>query len=105
MQNAACANHDARTTMKCSIEPQDRQVPVIPLESQPLRVIIDSGAKNEIDDQGAIALAILSPERLAIEGFVAAHFDNAWGGPDSVEKSAREIELALEKAYGALRNG
>ena len=84
--------------MKYPIEPQDRQVPVIPLKSQPLLVIIDSDAKNEIDDQWAIALAILSPERFAIEGFVAAHFDNAWGGPDSVEKSAREIERVLEKA-------
>ncbi len=98
VQNAACANEEARTTMKYPIEPQDRQVPVIPLKDQPLRVIIDSDAKNEIDDQWAIALAILSPERFAIEGFVAAHFDNAWGGPDSVEKSAREIERVLEKA-------
>jgi len=32
-------------------------------------VIIDSDAKNEIDDQWAIGLAILSPERFEIEGF------------------------------------
>ena len=52
--------------------------------------------KNEIDDQWAIALAILSPERFQVEGFVAAPYLH--GGLDSVEESAKEIELILEKA-------
>jgi hypothetical protein len=60
--------------------------------------VIDSDAKNEIDDQWAIALAILSPERFQIEGFVGANFDNQRGGPDGVVKSVREIETVLEKA-------
>jgi inosine-uridine nucleoside N-ribohydrolase len=63
-----------------------------------MRVVIDSDAKNEIDDQWAIALAILSPERFKIEGFVGANFDNQRGGPDGVERSAQEIETVLEKA-------
>ena len=47
----------------------------------------------------AIALALLSPERFAIEGFVGAHFANSFSnGPDSVEQSVREIELLLDKA-------
>jgi inosine-uridine nucleoside N-ribohydrolase len=61
-------------------------------------VVIDSDAKNEIDDQWAIALAILSPERFEIEGFVGANFDNQRGGPEGVERSVREIETVLEKA-------
>jgi hypothetical protein len=71
-------------------------VPVIPPKGQHIRVIIDTDAKNEIDDQWAIALAILSPERFKIEGFVAAPYLS--GGLQSVEKSAQEIELILQKA-------
>lgn len=81
-----------------NLDPKQRRVPVIPPSNQRIRVIIDSDAKNEIDDQYAIALAILSPERFAIEGFVGANFDNERGGPDSIEKSVREIELILDKA-------
>jgi inosine-uridine nucleoside N-ribohydrolase len=81
-----------------NLDPRSRRVPVIPPAGQRLRVIIDSDAKNEIDDQYAIALAILSPERFAIEGLVGANFDNERGGPGGIEASAREIELVLEKA-------
>jgi len=84
--------------MEFDIDPRDRKVPEIPPQGERIRVVIDSDAKNEIDDQWAIALAILSPERLKIEGFVGAHFDNPWGGPDSIEASAQEIETVLEKA-------
>lgn len=79
-------------------DPRQRRVPTIPPKDQRIRVLIDSDCKNEIDDQYAIALAITSPERFAIEGFVAANFDNERGGPDGIEKSAREIELVLDKA-------
>ena len=76
--------------MRFDIDPQDRVVPHIPPPGQRLRVVIDSDAKNEIDDQWAIALAILSPERFQIEGFVGANFANSFSeGPDSVERSAR----------------
>lgn len=84
--------------MRFEREPGDRKIPKIPPKSQRIRLLIDSDAKNEIDDQWAIALAILSPERFDIEGFVGANFDNQRGGPDGVEKSVREIELILEKA-------
>ncbi len=81
-------------------DPQTRAVPIIPSKDKRLRVIIDSDTKNEIDDIWAIALAILSPERFQIEGFVAANFDNSRpeGGPDSIEASRREIETILAKA-------
>ena len=39
-----------------------------------LRVVIDSDAKNEIDDQYALAWALLSQDRLEIEGMYAAPY-------------------------------
>ncbi|UCD27808.1 MAG: nucleoside hydrolase [Planctomycetota bacterium] len=75
-----------------------RHAPVIPPQDKRIRVIIDSDTRNEIDDIWAIALAILSPERFKIEGFVAANFDNQRGGSDGIEQSAREIETILSKA-------
>jgi inosine-uridine nucleoside N-ribohydrolase len=83
--------------MKFEID-QDRRVPQIPPLGQRLRVVIDSDAKNEIDDQWAIALAVLAPERFEIEGFVGANFDNQRGGPHGIEESVREIEMVLDKA-------
>ena len=82
--------------MNFEVDPRDRKVPQIPPKGERIRVVIDSDARNEIDDQWAIALAILSPERFEIEGFVGATFSS--GGPGSVEASAREIETVLEKA-------
>lgn len=84
--------------MRFDRDPKERIVPVIPPKGERIRVVIDSDAKNEIDDQWAIALAILSPERFDIEGFVGANFDNAHGGPTGVMDSVREIETVLEKA-------
>jgi inosine-uridine nucleoside N-ribohydrolase len=78
----------------------ERRVPVIPPKGEKLRVIIDADAHNEIDDVWAIALALLSPERFQIEGFVAANYDNAneGAGPESVATSAATIHTLLEKA-------
>jgi inosine-uridine nucleoside N-ribohydrolase len=84
--------------MQFDVDPRDRKVPSIPPKGQRIRILIDSDAKNEIDDQWAIALAILSLERFEIEGFVGANFDNQRGGPAGVEKSVREIETVLELA-------
>ena len=75
-----------------------RKIPVIPAKEKRIRLMIDSDCKNEIDDQWAIALAILSPERFKIEGFVGANFDNQRGGSDSVEKSVKEIKKVLQLA-------
>ena len=38
------------------------------------RVIIDTDTANEIDDQYALAWALLSPERLHLEGVTAVPF-------------------------------
>ena len=81
--------------MRAEREPGDREIPRIPPKGQRIRLLIDSDAKNEIDDQWAIALAILSPERFGIEGFIGANFDNSRGGSDGIEKSVNGIELIL----------
>lgn len=62
-----------------------------------LRVIIDTDAANEIDDVYALALALGSPDRLHIEGIVAAHFGES-GGASGIDKSYAEIQRDLEKA-------
>ena len=87
-------------------DPKLRRVPKIPPKGERIRVIFDTDARNEIDDVWAIALAILSPERFKIEGFVAANFDNSRPetGPDSIEASFKEIKIILDKA-GLAGNG
>jgi inosine-uridine nucleoside N-ribohydrolase len=63
----------------------------------PLRVVIDADAANEIDDQYALAQALGFPERLKIEGLIAAHYGD-FGGSAGIEESYREIQRVLEKA-------
>ncbi len=60
----------------------------------PLRMILDTDAANEVDDHYAIALALGFPERIRLEGFVAAHFGKA----EHIAKSARDLETLLDKA-------
>ena len=74
-----------------------RAVAPWPLKSTTLRVIIDSDAANEVDDQYAIALALGYPERLHVEGFVAAHY-GIRGGSGGVERSRKSIIEVLEKS-------
>ncbi len=74
----------------------DRHVPQIPPSGEQLRVIIDSDAKCEMDDQWAITLALLADDRFAIEGFVGASFDNDEYGRSSIDASVEEIERLIE---------
>lgn len=74
--------------------------PEIPAKNEKIRVIIVSDATNEIDDIWAIALALLSPERFEIEGFVGSNYDHTHNGigPQSVDLSVKEIHTLMEKA-------
>ena len=58
------------------------------------RVIIDTDAKNEADDQFAIVHAVLSPS-LDVRGLVAAHFGTRRSSA-SMEESRKEIDLLLD---------
>ena len=99
-QNGQGTDYTQRREMISRRGPRIREVPKIPPKGERIRVIFDTDAKNEIDDIWAIALAILSPERFKIEGFVAANFDNSRPetGPDSLEASFKEIKTILSKA-------
>lgn len=57
------------------------------------RVLVDTDAKNEADDQFAIVHALLSPS-LDVRGLIAAHFGNR-RGPNSMEESRAEIDLLV----------
>ena len=74
-----------------------RPLPPWPPPEGKLRLIIDTDAANEIDDQYALALALGFRERLTIEGLVAVHY-GLRGGSEGIEKSWREIQNVLEKA-------
>lgn len=80
-----------------SLKAADRVIPELPTPDEKIRVIIDTDAACEIDDLYAIALAILSPEKFEIEGFVAAHWGDS-GGPSGIERSYDLINTVLEKA-------
>src|SRR3954447_5203726 len=58
------------------------------------RVIIDTDAKNEADDQFAIVHALLSP-MLDVRGLVPAHFGTR-RSPRSMEESREEVHLLVD---------
>src|SRR3954452_19195564 len=58
------------------------------------RVIIDSDAKNEADDQFAIVHALLSPT-LDVRGLIPAHFGSARSSR-SMQESREEIDRLLD---------
>jgi len=62
-------------------------------ENMPRRVLIDSDAKNEIDDQYAIVRALIASE-LRVDGLTAAGFtDRKHGARLSFEEEVRILEL------------
>jgi hypothetical protein len=70
-----------------------RRVIEIAPKGERIRAVICMG--NEFDDIHALALAILSQDRLEIEGFVGSHMGDE-GGMEGPGSSAREIERFLE---------
>lgn len=71
-------------------------VVVIPPFANRPRVIVNTDAKNEADDQFAIVHALLSPS-LDIRGLIAAHFGTRPGrSAQSMKDSKDEIELLLQ---------
>lgn len=64
-------------------------------EEKIVRVIVDTDAKNEADDQFAVVQALLSPKFENV-GFIAAHFgiDRV---PDAMQGSYHELETIFDK--------
>ncbi len=61
-------------------------------------VVIDTDAYNEVDDQFAVAYALLAPERLNVEALYAAPFTNARAATpaEGMEQSYAEIQRVLD---------
>ena len=72
----------------------DRYAFPVPPEKQ-VRLITDTDAKNEADDQFAVVQALLSPKMDNV-GLIAAHFGTD-RVPDAMEASYRELETVLDK--------
>lgn len=91
------------------MDAQDRLVPELPPAGERIRLIIDTDAANEIDDLYAVALALASPERFAIEGFVATHFAQRAGRASIQQSYDLLCELlaigGLESTYPVVRGG
>ncbi|MDD3277066.1 MAG: nucleoside hydrolase [Kiritimatiellales bacterium] len=64
-----------------------------------LRMVLDTDAYNEIDDQFAIVYSLLSPDRLSVEALYAAPFSNVRANDPSegMEKSYDEILQLLRR--------
>ena len=56
----------------------ERRKEMLAPQPGPVRVVIDTDAANEVDDQFAITWGLLSPDRLDIEAIVAAPFSRAY---------------------------
>lgn len=67
--------------------------------SKKIRMVLDTDTYNEIDDQFAVAYALLSPERIQVEAIYAApYFNERSTDPgDGMEKSYEEILRLLER--------
>lgn len=66
-------------------------------EEKIVRVIVDTDAQNEADDQFAVVQALLSPKFENV-GFIAAHFGTG-RCTDSMERSYRELETIFDKMH------
>jgi purine nucleosidase len=81
------------------------------LPSGKLEVVLDTDAYNEIDDQFALAYALLSKDRIALQAVHVAPFQNSRSPrvEDSIELSHAEIlrvfEALGEKAEGKVFRG
>jgi len=65
----------------------------------PVTMVLDTDTYNEVDDQFAVAYALLAPEKLTVEALYAAPFHNnrSSGPEDGMEKSYDEILRILER--------
>lgn len=81
------------------IPPAEEQVRALALPEGKIDMVLDTDTYNEVDDQFALAYALLSPERLNVQAIYAAPFynDRSTGPKDGMEKSYAEIQRLLKK--------
>ena len=65
----------------------------------PVPMVLDTDTYNEVDDQFAVAYALLSPEQVMVEALYAAPFSNgnSTGPEDGMEQSYEEILRILQR--------
>ena len=64
-----------------------------PEDNRRTRVLIDSDANNELDDQHAIAYALLSGDEFVVEGITVNRTDNGGGIESQMKEAQRVVEL------------
>jgi inosine-uridine nucleoside N-ribohydrolase len=66
-----------------------------------IQMVLDTDTYNEVDDQFALAQALLSPDRLDVEAVYAAPFtsDRAAGPAEGMEKSYDEILRVMDRMF------
>lgn len=71
----------------------------LPAADRKIDVVLDTDTYNEVDDQFAMAYALLSPERMNVQAIYAAPFYNtrSTSPGDGMEKSYAEILRLLDK--------
>ena len=82
---------------KLSLEAQIARL--TPPAGRPVDMVLDTDTYNEVDDQFALCLSLLSPDRVTLRAVYAAPFHNtrSTGPEDGMEKSYGEIVRLLGK--------
>ena len=70
----------------------ERRMEMLAPQPRRVRVVIDTDAANEVDDQFAITWGLLSPDRLDIEAIVAAPFSRAYFREPLLEAARADVD-------------
>jgi purine nucleosidase len=87
------------TNMQFPLIPEPTRLARLQLPAGQFRMVLDTDTYNEVDDQFALAYALLSPERLSVEAIYAAPFYNSRSDSpaDGMERSYEEILRLMDK--------
>lgn len=83
-----------------TIEATDR-ARLLAAPTGPVRVLIDTDAANEIDDQFALTWALLSPERISVEAIVAEPYSFAHHR-DGLIEATRTLDEAADESRSTM---
>lgn len=77
----------------------------LPSGDRPVRLLIDTDAANEIDDQYALAWALLSPDRMVVEAVTAEPFSFAHHRPELIvaQRAVEEGEKEKQQLVGGFQ--
>ena len=95
--------------MKLPVLTKDEMVKRLTPPKGKVKIVLDTDTYNEVDDQFALAYALLSPEKLNVEAVYAAPFSSAFFSKilntDSVPiPMTNDIKQGLELSYKEIRN-